>query len=135
MFPAKAGIHKTSRDPGRKGPPPWAPAFAGDTGLESPARDFHDTIHPMTALKVTLDAPLDRFVEDQVASGAYPDAAAVVRAGLAALQSEAARVARFKALVQEGLDDISAGRVEVVEDIGAWFDQIEAELDEAARVA
>jgi putative addiction module CopG family antidote len=85
----------------------------------------------MTALKVTLDAPLDRFVEDQVASGAYPDAAAVVRAGLAALQSEAARVARFKALVQEGLDDISAGRVEVVEDIGAWFDQIEAELDEA----
>jgi putative addiction module CopG family antidote len=89
----------------------------------------------MTALKVTLDAPLDRFVEDQVASGAYPDAAAVVRAGLAALQSEAARVARFKALVQEGLDDISAGRVEVVEDIGAWFDQIEAELDEAARVA
>ena len=86
----------------------------------------------MTALKVTLDAPLGRFVEDQVASGAYPDAVAVVRAGLAALRTEAARVERFQALVREGAEDIAAGRFETVEDTGRWFDQIEAELDEAA---
>ena len=53
----------------------------------------------MTARKVTLDAPLDG-----------PDA------------DEAARVARFHALIQEGLDDLDAGRFEVVEDIGAWLD-------------
>jgi len=80
----------------------------------------------MTALKVILDAPLDRFVEDQVASGAYPDAQAVVRAGLDRLRddqrAEAARVTRFKALVQEGLDDIAAGRVETVDNVGAWLD-------------
>ncbi|MDP2259428.1 MAG: type II toxin-antitoxin system ParD family antitoxin [Caulobacter sp.] len=75
----------------------------------------------MTALKVTLDAPLDRFVEDQVASGAYPDAAAVVRAGLDRLRDDQ-REERFKNLVQEGLDDIAAGRVETVDNVGAWLD-------------
>ncbi len=80
----------------------------------------------MTALKVTLDAPLGRFVEDQVASGAYPDANAVVRAGLDRLRddqrAEAAKIERFKGLVQEGLDDIEAGRFETVDDVGAWLD-------------
>ncbi|MDO8296771.1 MAG: type II toxin-antitoxin system ParD family antitoxin [Caulobacter sp.] len=75
----------------------------------------------MTALKVTLDAPLDRFVEDQIASGAYPDAGAVVRAGLDRLREDDARQTRFKALVQEGLDDLDAGRFETVEDIGGWL--------------
>jgi len=86
----------------------------------------------MTALKVTLDAPLGRFVEDQIASGAYPDAGAVVRAGLTALRTEAARIERFQALVREGAGDIDAGRFETVDNLGGWFDQIEAELDEAA---
>jgi putative addiction module CopG family antidote len=85
----------------------------------------------MTALKVTLDAPLGRFVEDQIASGAYPDAAAVVRAGLNALQTEAARVERFQALAREGVADMATGRFETVDDLGGWLDQIEAELDSA----
>ncbi|WP_426014451.1 hypothetical protein [Caulobacter sp. DWR2-3-1b2] len=41
----------------------------------------------------------------------------------------------MKALIQEGLDDLEAGRYETVDDVGAWFDQIEAELDEAPRAA
>jgi len=86
----------------------------------------------MTALKVTLDAPLGRFVEDQIASGAYPDANAVVRAGLTALRTEAARVERFQALVRAGADDIDAGRFQTVDSLGDWFDQIQAELAEAA---
>jgi len=50
-------------------------------------------------------------------------------------EDEAARLARYRALVQEGLDDLEAGRFEIVEDVDAWFDQLEAELDDAARVA
>ncbi|MCF8506123.1 MAG: type II toxin-antitoxin system ParD family antitoxin [Caulobacter sp.] len=85
----------------------------------------------MTALKVTLDAPLGRFVEDQIASGAYPDAEAVVRAGLTALRTEAARIERFQALAREGVADMAAGRFETVDDLGGWLDRIEAELDPA----
>jgi predicted transcriptional regulator len=44
-------------------------------------------------------------------------------------------VARFWALIQEGLDDLDAGRYETVDDVGTWFDQIEADLDDAPRTA
>jgi putative addiction module CopG family antidote len=93
----------------------------------------------MTKRSVILPEPLDAFVEAEVASGAYPDVDAVLAAAVALLQRqqrrEAATVERFKALIQDGLDDLEAGRVEIVEDLGAWFDQIEAELDEASRAA
>ena len=35
---------------------------------------------------------------------------------------EARRVARFWALIQEGLDDLDAGRYEEVTDVKAWLD-------------
>lgn len=80
----------------------------------------------MSDLSLVLDAPLDRFVKEQVRSGAYPDAAAVVRAGLDRLREEAeaveaAKEARFRALLQVGLDDLEAGRFERVDDVGAWL--------------
>jgi predicted transcriptional regulator len=53
---------------------------------------------------------------------------------LEAFEARAAKIERFKALIQGGLDDLEAGRVEIVEDLGAWFDQVEAELDEAMDV-
>ena len=90
----------------------------------------------MTTRSVILPEPLEAFVEAEVASGAYADA--VLAAAVDLLQREqrrgAAKVER-QALIQEGLDDLEAGRVEIVEDLGAWFDQIEAELDEASRAA
>ncbi|MDR7118362.1 type II toxin-antitoxin system ParD family antitoxin [Caulobacter sp. BE254] len=93
----------------------------------------------MTTRSVILPEPLEAFVEAEVASGAYPNADAVLAAAVDLLQREqrreAAKVERFKALIQEGLDDLDAGRFEIVEDLGAWFDQIEAELDEASRAA
>ena len=93
----------------------------------------------MTTRSVILPEPLEAFVEAEVASGTYPDADAVLAAAIELLQREqrreAAKVERFKALIQEGLDDLEAGRVEIVEDLGAWFDQIETELDEASRAA
>ena len=37
---------------------------------------------------------------------------------------EARREARFWALIQEGLDDLEAGRYETVDDVGAWLDTL-----------
>ena len=97
---------------------------------------FRRSLHPMTTRSVILPEPLEAFVEAEVASGAYADA--VLAAAVDLLQREqrrgAAKVER-QALIQEGLDDLEAGRVQIVEDLGAWFDQIEAELDEASRAA
>lgn len=76
----------------------------------------------MGAIKITLAEPLDAFVAEQVRLGAYPDAEAVVRAGLDLLRGEdAARTARYHRLLQEGLDDLDAGRFEEVHDVDAWL--------------
>ena len=80
----------------------------------------------MRDISLVLDDPLGRFVEDQVRSGAYPDAAAVVRAGLDRLRAdaeadEAAKEARYEALLQEGLDDLDAGRFETINDVSEWL--------------
>ncbi len=80
----------------------------------------------MTTRSVILPSPLDAFVEAEVACGAYPDADAVLAAAVDLLQREqrreAAKVERFKALIQEGLDDLEAGRYEEVTDVKAWLD-------------
>ena len=55
----------------------------------------------MTARKVTLDTPLDG-----------PDA------------DEARRVARFHALIQEGLDELDRGEGIEVTDVKAWLDTL-----------
>ena len=37
---------------------------------------------------------------------------------------DAVRLARYRALIQEGLDDLDAGRFEIVENIDAWLDTL-----------
>ncbi len=79
----------------------------------------------MSTLRISLDADQDRFVEEQVRLGVYADAETVVRAGLDLLrEDEAARTRRYHALIQEGLDDLAAGRVEEVDDITAWLEDV-----------
>lgn len=76
----------------------------------------------MTMLKVSLGTEDDLFIEEQVRSGAYADAETVIRAGLERLrQDEALRGERFQSKIQEGLDDLAAGRVEEVSDVSAWL--------------
>lgn len=79
----------------------------------------------MSDLSLVLEDPLDSFVEEQVRSGAYPDAAAVIRAGLDRLRVEAetevAREARFRLLLQEGIDELDRGEGIEVEDMGVWL--------------
>ena len=83
----------------------------------------------MTALKVTLPEPLDRFVQDQVASGAYPDAEAVVSAGLRLLEAEAddadGKMRRFLSKVRSGLDQLDRGEGVEVSDLQTYFDALE----------
>lgn len=84
----------------------------------------------MTALKVTVAEPLDQFVQDQVASGAYPDADAVVSAGLRLLETdtedEAEKMRRFLSKVRSGLDQLDRGEGIEVTDPAAYFDALEA---------
>ena len=88
----------------------------------------------MTTRNVSLTETLDRFVEDRVASGAYQNASEVMRAGLRLLlaQEEAhkARLTRLRGAVQEGLDELDHGQGQAVDDVGAWFAGLNAELDD-----
>ena len=81
----------------------------------------------MASLNVDLNETLDRFVEDRVVSGEFQNASEVVSAGLRLLKARAdrrqARLERLGALIQEGLDDLDAGRYEDVDDISAWLDR------------
>lgn len=87
----------------------------------------------MAASKITLPPALARFVEEQVASGAYPDAESVVHEALLRrmprADADAFRIERFNALVQVGLDELDRGEGIVVDDIEAYLEGIVAEIE------
>lgn len=87
----------------------------------------------MASVTITLPDTLDRFVQDQVASGAYPDAEAVLRAGVQRLEAEAeldrVKAERFLAVVQVGLDQLDRGEFVEVADLKAYLDKIDVEID------
>ena len=89
----------------------------------------------MTTRNVSLPDTLDGFVEQQVASGAFPDASEVVSAGLRLLQHrtdcKAARLERLRAAIQVGLDDLERGDFVEVTDLDAYFRDLEAEVEAA----
>ena len=62
-------------------------------------------------LSVRLTQRDKEFVEQQVEAGLYDNAEEVVSAGLRALGEEERDLVNLKALIQEGLDDVAAGRV------------------------
>ena len=80
----------------------------------------------MTTRNVSLPDTLDGFVDQQVASGAFPNASEVVSAGLRLLQHradrKAARLERLRAAIQVGQDQLDRGDFEEVTDITAWLD-------------
>lgn len=87
----------------------------------------------MATRNINLTDALDAYVADQVASGEFQNASEVVRAGLRALKAEQAereaKIEALRAAVQEGLDDVAAGRVVEVDDIDAYIREIGAEID------
>ncbi|WFR96347.1 type II toxin-antitoxin system ParD family antitoxin [Rhizobium tumorigenes] len=60
---------------------------------------------------IRLDSREQAFVDEQVETGAYQDADAVLREALALLRKRDEKVARLRGLIQEGIDDIENGRV------------------------
>jgi antitoxin ParD1/3/4 len=93
----------------------------------------------MNTRNISLTEPLDHFIDDQVQSGDYQNASEVVRAALRLLKQRADddehAVERLRAAIDEGIAAIEAGRFDAVTDLGGWFDQLEAEVDAAARAA
>ncbi len=93
----------------------------------------------MATRNVSLTDMLDDYVEDRVQSGAFQNASEVVRDALrlhkARTDEEARKEERFRRLIQEGDDDIGAGRSEVIdlEHLDEWFDQLVAEVNEVAE--
>ncbi|CDZ56134.1 type II toxin-antitoxin system ParD family antitoxin [Neorhizobium galegae] len=51
------------------------------------------------------------FIEEQVKAGIYKDADEVVAAGLRLLGSKEGKLVELQRLIQEGIDDVEAGRV------------------------
>lgn len=51
------------------------------------------------------------FIDKQIEAGIYKDANEAVAAGLRLLGSKEGRLAELKRLIQEGYDDVEAGRV------------------------
>lgn len=84
----------------------------------------------MTTRNISLTDMLDRYVADSVGSGAYQNASEVIRDALrlhkARADEEARKLERFKTLVQEGLEDLEAGRYTDVEwdDLDAFMDRL-----------
>jgi antitoxin ParD1/3/4 len=84
----------------------------------------------MATRNINLTDTLDRFVAELVASGQYQNASEVVRAGLRLLKAEeetrARKLAALNAAIQEGID--SGPGIEI-EDIDAFFDELDAEIE------
>ena len=51
------------------------------------------------------------FIDEEVRAGVYRDADEAIHAGLRLLRSKEGKKAELQRLIQEGLDDIEAGRV------------------------
>ena len=82
----------------------------------------------MTTRNVSLTTMLDEYVEDRVRSGAFQNASEVVRDALrlhkARTDDETRKLERLDRLIQEGDDDIAAGRYVELEwnEVDSWLD-------------
>lgn len=73
------------------------------------------------------------FVESLVANGRYQNVSEVLREGLRLIErreaEDAAKLARLRAAVQAGIDDMEAGRFETFESAEALADDFRAEAE------
>ena len=88
---------------------------------------------PIAARNINLTDALDRFVAELIASGQYQNASEVVRDGLRLLKTQQAQNATKRAAlnkaIQEGWDSFDRGEGVVVDDIDAYFAEIDAEIE------
>ncbi|QSZ56363.1 type II toxin-antitoxin system ParD family antitoxin [Rhizobium sp. ZX09] len=84
--------------------------------------------------EIHLSEQDEKFIEEQVAAGVYSDADAVISAGLRLLGSDEGKLVELQRLVQEGLDDVEAGRVmefSTADDFTAHIVKLAEERNEA----
>lgn len=60
---------------------------------------------------IRLNAAEEAFIEQQIKAGYYNNADDVVQAGLELLRDRETKIAKLRALIKEGQDDIDMGRV------------------------
>ncbi|MFF2321053.1 type II toxin-antitoxin system ParD family antitoxin [Agrobacterium sp. NPDC058088] len=84
--------------------------------------------------EIHLSEQDEKFIEEQVAAGIFKDADAVVSAGLRLLGSNEGKLVELQRLIQEGLDDMEAGRVmefSTADDLTAHIIKLAGEQNEA----
>lgn len=82
------------------------------------------------ASSVNLGEQLETLVDQLVKKGRYGSRSEVLREGVRLVQEREAKLARFEAEIQKGLDDIEAGRVKPAEEV---FDRLIRKYEELAR--
>ena len=81
-------------------------------------------------MNIYLGEHFETMIREQVASGRYANASEVVREALRRYEDYETRLAKLRAEIQLGLDDIEVGRVIRVEDNHAFFEEIRREARE-----
>ncbi|MBO0129271.1 type II toxin-antitoxin system ParD family antitoxin [Agrobacterium burrii] len=84
--------------------------------------------------EIHLSEQDEKFIEEQVAAGIFEDADAVISAGLRLLGSKEGKLVELQRLIQEGLDDVEAGRVmefSTANDLTAHIIKLAGEQNEA----
>ena len=78
---------------------------------------------------VTLDDQLEKFIDEQVASGRFGSASDVVSEGLRRFEAEERQLAWLRKHIAIGEADVRAGRV--YEDSDEFWQELNREVDEA----
>ena len=84
------------------------------------------------AISADLGENLEAVVNDLVKNGRYNSKSEVLREGVRLVQEREAALAKLWVALDEGLDDIKAGRVRPLDEV---FDELEAELQAAVDAA
>jgi putative addiction module CopG family antidote len=82
-------------------------------------------------MSVTLSPQTEDLIRQKIASGAYPDADAVVQAGLHLLGQHHDRLNELRAKIRVGLDQIERG--ETIPYTDEFWDDLDRGVDEAIR--
>jgi antitoxin ParD1/3/4 len=77
-------------------------------------------------ISADLGKPLEEFVEQLVKSGRYGSKSEVLREGIRLVQEREAKLAEFKAMIQEGIDAADRGELYDLDEV---FDELLGEVD------
>lgn len=80
-------------------------------------------------MNIYLGDHFEAFIKKQIASGRFANASEVVRDAMRLMEEREDRLDVIRRGIDEGLADVAAGRFTVVDDLDAFFDDLEREID------